>query len=316
MEVSHPASTAPTPPTPSVDFLDKHWKWPELMLMIVELLGASLEKSSEDLSMPEGYVLDCLKRNSRLELLKDAEYVIWALEHCGILMHSSHETLKFVYHDNIFGLNQARSDLQDWDISGQSLPSSGDLIPFLIFKLASVHGVHSMEFLEYVDASAFLSFIDFDDDLISGEGMEIEKKCVARKMLVDLLYLLRTHVGLLGVHDVSEMNKFYFAFKNKKVTIPYLEGLLERLKKADPAEQVALSCISLLRWTLTGDMGKDEAILKKAIETVLKDPSFVKVENDKLFLPRFFSSLAKSEILSQVSGASQVSFYDIHVVPY
>lgn len=286
--------------------------------MIIELLGASLENSAEDGVMPEGYVLDCLKRNSRLDMLKDAEYVVWALEHCGILMHVSDETLKFVYHENKYGLNLCRSDLSDWDLTViDPVPCSSDLIPFLVYKLATVRDVHSVDFLEYVDASCYLTFIDFDDDLICGEIMEdVEKKCVARKMLVDLLYLLRTHISLLGVVELDEVKKFHYSFKNKKITVILLENLLGELASSDPHEQVSLYSVSVLRWTLSGKPEADTAILRKALEEVVNDKNLVRTENNTLIAPRYFSLLDKSDLQKLCAPFMHLQFYDFHLVPY
>jgi hypothetical protein len=294
-----PAPTA----TPPVEFLGKQWRWPELMLMAVELVGGSLEKN--ELLMPDGYILDCLKRNSRLELLKDAEYVVWDLVRCGVLDQVEETSYRFTYHEKKYSLNQVRSDMD-----GRP-PSSGTLIPYLVSKLASVRMLHSVEFLEYVDAAGYFQFINFDDDLL-GAVTEGATKSMVRKMLVDLLFLIRTHLAVIGVVDVGEMGKHYFAFKNKHVTIPFLERLLEKTCDTE-LEKVHLKCLSLKRLTLTGR--DDTKITEYALACVVTDKGLVRrEEGGRYIVPRFFSSLSENDLRKIFPDSHKFEFYDFHIM--
>lgn len=235
----------PSEQTPEVDFLDKKWKWPVLMLHLIETFGCTVEKTTDDPVLPEEFICDCLKRNLGIEHLKDCRILIYELLNNGIIEGVCQEEYKFVYHVDRFGLNLARDEFED----ETEIPSVTDTISYMLQLLSRMHKIHSLEFLTLVDYATFFRHQNYSD-------------IKALKSLIDLFCILSHHIDVSGEYLESTREQFYYQFKDRKV---HLRDLREAIMHyASPCDKEGLEALLLLRWTISGEEKSDDEIISIA----------------------------------------------------
>ena len=280
-----PALKDPSEQTPEVDFLDKKWKWPVLMLHLIETFGCTLEKTAEDPILPEEFICDCLKRNLGIELLKDCRILIYELLNNGIIEEVRQEEYKFVYHMERFGLNLARDEFED----ETKIPSATDTISYMLQLLSRMRKIHSLEFLSLVDYSTFFRHQNF-------------RNIKTLKSLIDLFCILSYHIDVSGEYLESNREQFYYQFKERKIHLSDIRmGIMYHASNLD---KEGLEALLWLRWTISGDEKSDNEIISIAKNYFIKN--YVFQENGVWAVPSFLRSF---------SSSGKKSFYDISISP-
>ena len=271
--------------TPQVEYLDKSWGWAALVFNVIETFGCSVGKSADDPLLPEEFLIDCLRRNVEVESPSDCRLLIFELTNAGIIEETKYQEYKLTYHRSLHGLNCNR-DPFDGTIQ---VPSAAELMTHLVAVMARVRRLHSVEYLEFVDATHFFRLLRFADILKIGN----------RKLLVDMYVTMAAQISLLGALVESEREKFYYEFADKKVHSSQIKD--EVLKATPAAQREAVKCLLYLGWTLTGDEAKDVKILELAVKSFSHES--VVVQNGKSFAPAFLTL------------PSRAAKYDIHISP-
>lgn len=275
--------------TPDVGFLDKNWKWPDLMLKIVETLGCSVEKLSADPVLPEEFVIDCMRRNLGVETVKDCRILIFELLNNGMLEEVRQEEYKLVYHLSRYCLNHVREEFDD----EVAIPEMGLLLSQLLESLSRVMRHHSTEFLRFVDLTSFFRCISFRDVL---------KHESALKMLVDLHCVLSTHTDISGEYLESARSKFHYKFKERKV---YLREIFrEIMSRTTRADRENMQCLLWLRWTISDEPSNNAQILKLARQVF--ETECINEDKGTAYVPSFLKSFK----------APRRRFYDIYISPF
>ena len=240
------------------DFLGEQWEWPRLLLNLVETFGSSLDKSLDDLLLPEEYLFDCMRRNAGLNTLIDCRIFLHDLQKNGMIEEIKRAEYRLFYHAEYYAVNV--NSRRETAISA-SIPfeSFSESVRTSLHLFGRVRQTHSIEYLEYLDSLTRFQEVNFADIL--------ERKGEVRKYLIDLHSLLSCQVGVFfKVALEKERRKFYFRFRDRKVDIPILEksilGLSER------KEQESLKALFCLGWTISGDSAIDAKILTVARDVV------------------------------------------------
>lgn len=275
--------------TPDVGFLDKNWKWPVLMLKIIETLGCSVEKLASDPVLPEEFIVDCLRRNLGVETVKDCRILIFELLNNGMMEEVRQEEYKLVYHLSRYCLNHVREEFED-DLP---LPETSWLLSQLLDSLGRVMRHHSTEFLRFVDLTSFFRYISFRDVL---------KHERALKMLVDLHCILSTHTDISGEYVESVRSKFYYKFKDRIVY--QREIFREVMSRTTPSDRENMECLLWLRWTISEEASDNDEVLKLARQVF--ETECITEDNGTTFIPSFLKSFE----------APRRRFYDIHISPF
>ena len=270
-ESSIPTSLRTMSP-PLIAYLDKPWKWSVLMLNLIETFGSSVHKTASDPSIPEEFLVDCMKRNLGIETLKDCRMLIYELTNNGILEEVGQDEYKFTYHLNYYALN-ANREFSDPE-SETPAPPIDQLVELLLHLLSRTMAVHSVAFLEFVDHLSLFSRIEFSSTL-------------SRPVLVKLHSIMAHHIDCFGVLLESERNKFYYKFANKPVHLSDLRAAIR--KASQPKERESIEAALYLKWTLSGDPEVDEQIMRIARDQVVA--ATVRAHGRYTYIPSFLRSV-------------------------
>ena len=278
--------------TPTVGFLDREWNWPEIMLNMVETLGCSVEKTGSDPFLPEEFIIDCFKRNLNIQTVKDARILIFELLNNGFLEEVRQEAYKLTYHLNPYCLNSARQEFEE-DVK---IPKLVILIPHLIRLLSRVRKFHSLEFLSFVDHTTFFHSLHFAD-LLSQPSDE------AVKNLVDLHCILTNHIDISGEYLESSRSKYFYTFKDQKVTLNTVRK--EIFRRTSSAQKEGMEALLWSRWTISGNPSTDSEILRVALKVFANE---VVYEDEKgvTWVPSF---------LKAFKAPRKKKTYEIHINP-
>jgi len=277
-----PVGPLPEGITPSpVTYLDKEWKWPSIMLNLVETFGVSVEKLHDDPCLPEEFLCDCLRRNLDIESIKACRILIYELLNNGMLEEVTPDEFKFTYHMNYYGLNMNRQAEEDGEDQSPSPIPLSSLIPVLVSKLCGVTQVHSENYLEFLDILELTQRSHFSQFLTEGTR---ESRL---KLLIDLHAILSIQIDDIFKSVLPEdRNKFYINFADRKVHLPEVKKEILMLCE-DDVETEGVQSLLALKWTLSGSSEIDDKILKTAAKLVT---AVSMKESGGSYVPEFISS--------------------------
>ena len=261
---------------PLVTFLDKGWKWSNLVLKLVETFGTSLEKSLDDPVMPEQFLIDCMRRNLGIESVIDCRVLLYDLINNGMLEEIGADEYRFTYNLNYYGMNLNKR------VDGDSTPVNDipvvNLISTCIDLFSQVTTLHSIVYLDFLDHIELLRNISWE---------EFTHKKTYRKLLVDLYSVMSRHIDIHGAILLEERGMFYYQFKDRKIHLQDIRRLIMTLTCKSEIESI--NSLLLLKWTLCGNPDIDSQILSTARDVVMAGT--VRAHNEQTYIPRFFSGM-------------------------